>query len=83
MPTTETDIPSSLGRNIMPVPTPIDTTEVQMLQRLKDGGFAIGYALEYLEPFEVPMFLTDWWNKADMKPWLSVWLERHGYGTTI
>lgn len=80
MKTSETKTTSLLGRNIFPTPTPIDTTVAEMLQLLKCGDAAIGYALEYLEPWELGMFFEDWWKKADMTGWLREWHQRHGTG---
>lgn len=37
MKTSETKTTSLLGRNIFPTPTPIDTTDAEMLQLLKHG----------------------------------------------
>lgn len=45
---------------------------------LKDAATAIAFALSRLELWEVPMFLKDWTQGADLEPWLAgprEWLE--------
>lgn len=67
-----------LGRGIFPTPSATGTTDTEMLKLLQDSGVAIGYALEYLQPWELQEFLSDWWKKADMTPWLAEWRGRRG-----
>jgi len=52
------------------------TTDAEMLQLLKRGDIAIGYALEHVPSWEMTEFFKDWQNDADMTPWLREWREK-------
>lgn len=51
--------------------TTAPTTDAEMLRRLRNPEFAIGFALEHLQPWELAMFFTDWQADADMTGWPS------------
>lgn len=53
-------------------------TEDGMLYLLKDPEFAIGFALEHLQPWELQAFFQDWKNGEDMEGWLIEWQEKQG-----
>lgn len=44
---------------------------------------AITFALDNLEPFEVPGFLSDWREGKDLGPWLDAWKQDQQVGREI
>ena len=46
-----------------------------IIQALRMPGFAVDFALRNLEPYEIPRFLQDWQNGADLEEWLAGLVE--------
>lgn len=59
------------------------TTKAEMLSMLRNPDFAIGWALEHLEPFELASFFTDYKADADLSPWLDAWAEDQKAGQSV
>lgn len=60
--------------------TTAPTTDAEMLRLLRNPEFAIRFAMEHLQPWELAMFFTDWQDDADMTGWLREWREKQELG---
>lgn len=51
----------------------LETSAEDFSIAIADPKTAIMFALDYLEPFEVSDFLSQWRECVDLSPWLAGW----------